>query len=88
MATLLSVSRKGNRLDQLIELRKKLAKAIDKCESMRDLASLSKQYRDTIKEIEEIEGGETDDDDIDELLNSREADGKAGAVRPNRSGIH
>lgn len=43
-----------NRLDQLIELRNTLAMAIDKCESMRDLAALSKQYRETLKEIEEI----------------------------------
>lgn len=73
------------RLQQLIELRNKLAYAIDNCESMRDLSSLSKQYRETIKEIEEIEGSEDNDDEIGALLSSRQADGKSGAVRKSRT---
>lgn len=76
-----------DRLAQLVVLRDKLACAIDTCESMRDLAALSKQYRETLKEIEEIEGGSEQDDEIGEILGSREADGKPGAVRKNRSGV-
>lgn len=76
-----------DRLAQLVALRDKLACAIDMCESMRDLAALSKQYRETLKEIEEIEGGSEQDDEIGEILGSREADGKPGAVRKNRSGV-
>ena len=71
----------AGRLNQLYELRDILAKAIDDCESMRDLAALSKQFRETTKEIEEIEGAGTQDDEIEEILNKREADGKPGAVR-------
>lgn len=71
----------SDRLKRLIALRNKLNEAIKTCESMRDLAALSRQYRETLKEIEEIEGMEDNDDDIGKLLAQREADGKAGAVR-------
>lgn len=62
-----------NRLDQLIELRNTLATAIDKCESMRDLAALSKQYRETLKEIEEIEQNGNEEDELAKILS--ESDG-------------
>ena len=41
----------------------------------------AKQYRETIKEIEEIRGVADDDDEIGRILSTREADGKSGAVR-------
>lgn len=84
---LYTVSRKGNRLEQLKKLRDTLAKAIDTCESMRDLATLSRQYRETIREIEEIEGADNDGDEIGEILAKRENDGKPGAVRTHRAGV-
>lgn len=84
---LYTVSRKGNRLEQLKKLRDTLAKAIDTCESMRDLATLSRQYRETIREIEEIEGADNDGDEIGEILAERENDGKPGAVRTHRAGV-
>lgn len=71
----------NSRYAQLIALRDKLAEAIDTCESMRDLAALSRQYRDTIREIEEIEGAANNDDEIAEILSERGAAGKASAVR-------
>ena len=83
---LYTVSRKGNRLKQLKKLRDTLAKAIDECESMRDLAALSRQYRETIREIEDLEGGAQDGDEIGDLLAERRADGKPGAVRTHRTG--
>lgn len=69
------------RIEQLEKLRDKLAQAIDSCESMRDLAALSKQYRETIKEISELKGVGEDDDEIGNILSSRIADGKSGSVR-------
>ena len=69
------------RVDQLKELLLVLAKQIDSKPGARDMASLARQYRETLKEIEEIEGAEDNDDDIGQLLARREADGKAGAVR-------
>lgn len=71
----------GTRLEQLKELLRILADEIDRRPGARDLAQLSRQYRETLKEIEEIEGTEDNDDDIGKLLAQREADGKAGAVR-------
>lgn len=84
---LYTVSRKGSRLEQLKKLREMLAKAIDTCESMRDLAALSRQYRETIREIEEIEGADNDGDEIGEILAARDNDGKPGAVRTHRAGV-
>ena len=75
------------RLDQLKELLKILAEAIDQRPGARDLAGLLKQYRETVKEIEEIEGAGGKDDEIGEILGSRAADGKPGAVRKNRTTV-
>lgn len=69
------------RVDQLKELLLVLAKQIDSKPGARDMASLARQYRETLKEIEEIEGADDNDDDIGQLLAQRDADGKAGAVR-------
>ena len=68
------------RLDKLKNLEHDLLDLMKKANS-RTYASLAKQYRETIKEIEEIEGTQDDDDDIGKILADREADGKAGAVR-------
>lgn len=71
------------RLEKLKELEQMLYGMMQKANS-RTVSSLARQYRETIKEIEEIEGGESEDE-IADILNSRSADGKARAVRPNRS---
>ena len=70
------------RVDQLKELLLILAKEIDDEPGARDMASLVKQYRETMKEIEELDNGEADDE-IAEILGDR--DGMPGAVRANRS---
>ena len=62
------ISKSDDRLSQLKELRTKLGIAIDNCESMRDLASLSKQFRETIKEIDELEGSNVTTTEIDDIL--------------------
>ena len=71
----------GTRLEQLKELLRILADEIDERPGARDLAQLSRQYRETLKEIEEIEGAQQNDDDISEILSERVAAGKSGAVR-------
>jgi len=73
------------RVEQLKDLLLVLAEQIDSKPGARDMASLARQYRETLKEIEEIEGGASEDDEIGNLLESRQADGKAGAVRKNRA---
>ena len=71
------------RLEQLRELLLILAREIDDGPGARDMASLVKQYRETIKEIEEIEGNEPEDDEIAKLLG--ESDGVPGPVRKNNT---
>lgn len=66
------------RAEQLKELLLILAKEIDDEPGARDMASLVKQYRETIKEIEEIEGNGEQEDEIAKIL---KADGVPGAVR-------
>lgn len=87
MNSLYETCESGSRLEQLLELRNKLAKAIDECMSMRDLSALSRQYRETLAEIDEIEGAGEPNDEIGEILQGREADGKPGAVRKNRAKV-
>ena len=78
---------KASRLEQLKALMAVLAKAIDEEPGARDLAQLSRQYRETLQEIENIEGSGESDDEIGEILSERKASGKSGAVRKNRSKI-
>lgn len=81
-----TVTSEGNRLQQLENLSMILAKQIDICakdavDGSKTMPQLSKQYRETIKEIEEIRGVEREDDEIGEILSARKADGKPNAVR-------
>ena len=73
-----------NRLEKLKELEAELKELMNKANS-RSFAPLAKQYRETLKEIEEREGVNTNDE-IGDILAEREADGKAGAVRQSRAG--
>ena len=70
----------GTRLEKLKALEAELAEGITCCET-KELASLAKQYRETLREIEEIEGAESNVDEITELLSSRESAGKPGSIR-------
>ena len=74
-----------SRLTQLRALLEQLAGAIDEQPGARDLASLAKQYRETLAEIEGIEGMTDDGDEISEILTQREHNGEPGAVRKNRT---
>lgn len=57
------------RLEKLKELERDLHELMQKANS-RSMAALSKEYRATIKEIEEIEGASNGEDEIDKILNS------------------
>lgn len=87
MATMKSVTARGTRLEQLKILARVLAVNIDSCKDAKTLPQLAKQYRETIREIEEIEGAADDTDEISEILAQRESDGKPGAVRTHRTAV-
>ena len=72
------------RIDKLKELEARLYEAMETADG-KSLPGLAKQYRETIKEIEEIEGMSEADDEIGEILAEREADGKPGAIRKTRA---
>ena len=78
-----TVASKGSRLEQLKNLSQILARQIDQCRETEDgyiRPALSKEYREVIREIEEIEGV-AEDDEISEILSNRKADRKSNAVR-------
>ena len=79
-----TVTKHGTRLEQLKTLASMLAEHLLVCEP-KEMAQLAKQYRETIYEIEEIEGREDTDDELSRILSDRESDGKAGTVRKDRS---
>lgn len=85
MATMKSITARGTRLEQLKQLAKVLAAGIDTCKDCRALPQLTKQYRETIREIEEIEGATNHGDEVSDILGERAADGKPGAVRKDRA---
>ncbi|MBR4743557.1 MAG: hypothetical protein IK082_05115 [Oscillospiraceae bacterium] len=72
------------RIDKLKELETRLYASMEDADS-RALPALAKQYRDTIREIEEIEGHHDNNDEIGDILAQRDAHGEPGAVRPNRT---
>lgn len=74
------------RLDKLKELEARLYASMEDADS-RALPALAKQYRDTIREIEEIEGHHDNNDEIGNIIALRDAHGEPGAVRPNRTAI-
>ena len=72
------------RLEKLKSLEEDLENLMSKANS-RTYASLAKQYRETIKEIEEIEGEGNREDEISKIING--TDGVPRAVRKNRSEV-
>ena len=75
-----------SRLEKLKELEEELHKQMQRANS-RTIAAIARQYRETMKEIEEIEGVGGNEDEIESILNERSSNGKAGAVRKDRSKV-
>lgn len=73
-----------DRLAKLKELEEKLRQGLDECDTDK-LPSMARQYRETLREIDEIEGLKGNNDDISSILQRRQTDGKPGAVRKKGS---
>jgi hypothetical protein len=76
----------SDRLQKLKELEAELHRQMQKANS-RTIAAIARQYRETLRDIEEIEGADSNEDEIEDILNERSANGKAGAVRKDRSKV-
>ena len=85
MRKLTSATKDGTREEQLQILANTLAKSILDCVDEGKLAQLAKQYRETIKELDDLKGAAKEDDEIGDIRSQRAADGKPGAVRKDRS---
>jgi hypothetical protein len=85
--TIVEANQTQDRRGKLIALAELLAEQMDKVKYSKDLPPLAKQYRETIREIEELDDGSKDTDEISELLGQRDADGKSGAVRKDKSRV-
>lgn len=72
------------RLEKLKELEAVLQNALMVVDCDK-LAPIAKQYRETIREIEEMEGLKGNTDEISEILSRRSADGLTGSISKNHS---
>jgi len=75
MKRMASVTCDGTRLEQLKTLALVIAETIDEGDESHSMAQLARQYRETIREIAELEGEDDDGDAIAKLIASRNADG-------------
>ena len=73
-----------DRLTKLKELEARLASALDECEGDK-VAPIAKQYRETLREIDELEGQKGNNNDISDILRKRQTNGLPGAIRQSKS---
>ena len=71
----------GGRLEALIALRDVLALQIDCVEKPADLAALSRQFRDTLAEIEKLGAGVKQEGSVLDEFSKRLADRRSGSAR-------
>lgn len=70
--SLKSITTSGSHLEQLKQLALMLAEQMDAKPEPRVLAPIARQYRETINQINLIEGGDDDNDDIDAIITRRQ----------------
>lgn len=71
MSSLESASELGSRLDSLRVLRRILARAIDECESKRDLSSLANRYSQVCEQIAGLEAAVPDEESAADKFEAR-----------------
>lgn len=75
----------NDRLATLVALRNTLARSIDECESMRDLAALSRQMTDVLAQIDAVAPPEQKGDAVDEIAARRAARRSGSATGAGRT---
>lgn len=70
----------STRLNGLVALRDTLARSIDSCDSMRDLAALSRQLTDVLAQIAALDAGSGEGDELDEIAARRASRGSGSAA--------
>ena len=75
MGTMVAATKNGTRLEQLKELALVIAGYIDQGDESHSMAQLARQYRETIKEISELEGDDDGSDPIAQLIANRDSKG-------------
>lgn len=68
----------SDRLEKLKLLQDKLEQSLETCDD-KSLAALARQYRETMREIEELEGADVIGDGISDILSARKADRESTA---------
>lgn len=63
----------SERLEKLKLLQSKLEQSLETCDD-KSLAAIARQYRETMREIEELEGADVIGDGIGDILSARKAD--------------
>ena len=66
--SMVSVTRHGTRLEQLKALALVIAEQIDAGDESHSMAQLARQYRETLREITELEGEDDDGDAIAQII--------------------
>ena len=72
---------KNDELETLKALQLKVAYTLDNTSSARDIGALSKQLREITERITYLGGTNERDDDIYEILEQRQSEGKLGRIR-------
>lgn len=75
MPRMVQITENGNRLEQLKTLALVIAESIDKGDETHSMAQLARQYRETIREIAELEAENDGDDIISKLISEGEIAG-------------
>ena len=89
MSSLSESAASGDRLKALADLRDLLARQIESCDSLRDLAALSGRLQSVLEQIDELTPKEATGDGIDEIAkrrSARRAGTAKGQARAKRSG--
>ena len=68
----------SDRIEKLKLLQNKLELSLETCDD-KSLAAIARQYRETMREIEELEGADVIGDGISDILSARKADRKSTA---------